>query len=67
MSASRSLNDASSLQVVTPLSGTPAARAGIRAGDIIRKIDGFDAGDHARRRSTRSPGQTHTCHTLNRA
>jgi carboxyl-terminal processing protease len=37
-----SLNDAMELQVVTPLSGTPAARAGIRAGDIIRKIDGFD-------------------------
>ncbi|MCR9216367.1 MAG: S41 family peptidase [bacterium] len=37
-----SLNDALELQVVTPLSGTPAARAGIRAGDIIRKIDGFD-------------------------
>lgn len=30
------------LKVVTPLSGTPAAQAGIRAGDIIRKIDGFD-------------------------
>lgn len=37
-----SLNDAMELQVVTPLSGTPAAKAGIRAGDIIRKIDGFD-------------------------
>jgi carboxyl-terminal processing protease len=37
-----SLNDAMELQVVTPLSGTPAAKAGIRAGDIIKKIDGFD-------------------------
>lgn len=37
-----SLNEALELKVVTPLSGTPAAQAGIRAGDIIRKIDGFD-------------------------
>ncbi len=33
------LNDALELEVVTPLSGTPAARAGIRSGDLIRKID----------------------------
>lgn len=33
------LNDALELKVVTPLEGTPAARAGIRAGDLIRRID----------------------------
>ncbi len=36
------LDDALQLKVVTPLEGTPAARAGIRPGDIIRKIDGKD-------------------------
>ncbi len=35
-----SLNDAGELKVVTPLADTPAARAGIRPGDIIRKVDG---------------------------
>jgi carboxyl-terminal processing protease len=35
-----SLNDAGELIVVTPLAGTPAARAGIRPGDIIRKVNG---------------------------
>lgn len=34
------LNDLRELEVVTPLSGTPALRAGIRAGDIIREVDG---------------------------
>lgn len=34
------LDEAFQLKVVTPLSGTPAARAGIRPGDLIRKIDG---------------------------
>ncbi len=34
------LNELRELQVVTPLSGTPASRAGMRAGDIIRKVDG---------------------------
>lgn len=34
------LNDALEIKVVTPLEGTPAARAGIRAGDIIRKVNG---------------------------
>lgn len=33
-------NEAGDIKVVTPLSGTPAARAGIRAGDLIRKVDG---------------------------
>lgn len=28
------------IKVVTPLEGAPASRAGIRAGDIIRKVDG---------------------------
>ncbi|MBX3357290.1 MAG: S41 family peptidase [Phycisphaeraceae bacterium] len=28
------------IKVVTPLEGTPAQRAGIRAGDLIKKIDG---------------------------
>ncbi|PKL33815.1 MAG: hypothetical protein CVV40_00355, partial [Planctomycetes bacterium HGW-Planctomycetes-2] len=35
-----SLSDAGELKVVTPLADTPAARAGIRPGDIIRKVDG---------------------------
>ncbi len=34
------LNEALELKVVTPLEGTPAARAGIRSGDLIRKVDG---------------------------
>ncbi|MEO0513500.1 MAG: S41 family peptidase [Planctomycetota bacterium] len=34
------LDELSNIHVVTPLSGTPAQRAGIRAGDIIRKVDG---------------------------
>lgn len=28
------------IRIVTPLEGTPAQRAGIRAGDIIKKVDG---------------------------
>lgn len=36
------LNELRELEVVTPLSGTPASRAGMRAGDIIRKVDGED-------------------------
>ena len=34
------LTDALELEVVTPVQGTPAARAGIRPGDLIREIDG---------------------------
>lgn len=34
------LNKSFDIRVVTPLEGTPAARAGIRPGDIIRKVDG---------------------------
>jgi carboxyl-terminal processing protease len=30
------------VRVVTPLEGTPAQRAGLRAGDIIKKVDGRD-------------------------
>lgn len=32
--------DASGVRVISPIDDTPAARAGIRAGDIITKIDG---------------------------
>ena len=35
-----SLDDAMQLSVVTPLEGTPAQRAGIRKGDIIREVNG---------------------------
>jgi len=35
-----SLDESLQLKVVTPLEGTPAHRAGIRPGDIIRTIDG---------------------------
>jgi carboxyl-terminal processing protease len=31
------------IKVVTPLEGTPAQRAGVRAGDLIKKIDGRSA------------------------
>ncbi|MEQ8850778.1 MAG: S41 family peptidase [Phycisphaerales bacterium] len=34
------LDEAMQLKVVTPLQGTPAAKAGIRPGDLIREIDG---------------------------
>ncbi len=34
------LDEAMQLKVVTPLQGTPASRAGIRPGDLIREIDG---------------------------
>jgi carboxyl-terminal processing protease len=35
-----SMDDANQITVVTPLEGTPAQRAGIRRGDIIREVDG---------------------------
>ncbi|MCB9848971.1 MAG: S41 family peptidase [Phycisphaeraceae bacterium] len=35
-----SLDESLQLKVVTPLEGTPAHRAGIRPGDIIRTVDG---------------------------
>lgn len=34
------LDERLNIKVVTPLEGTPAQRAGIRAGDLIREIDG---------------------------
>lgn len=34
------LSETSDITVVTPLAGTPAQRAGIRAGDIIREVNG---------------------------
>lgn len=34
------LDEAGNLKVVTPIEGTPAQRAGIKRGDIIRKVDG---------------------------
>jgi carboxyl-terminal processing protease len=33
------LDEAGNLKVVTPIEGTPAQRAGIKRGDIIRKVD----------------------------
>ena len=30
------------LTVIAPIEGTPAAKAGVRAGDVIRSIDGHD-------------------------
>jgi carboxyl-terminal processing protease len=35
-----SLDEAMNLQVVTPLEGTPAQRAGLRRNDLIKEIDG---------------------------
>ncbi len=34
------LDELSNIRVVTPLEGTPAQRAGVRAGDIIKKVNG---------------------------
>jgi carboxyl-terminal processing protease len=34
------LDELQNIRVVTPLEGTPAQRAGVRAGDLIKKIDG---------------------------
>lgn len=36
-------NEMMDIEVVTPLEGTPAQLAGIRAGDIIKKVDGISA------------------------
>jgi carboxyl-terminal processing protease len=35
--------DAQAIKVVTPLDGTPAQRAGVHAGDVIKKINGESA------------------------
>lgn len=37
------LDELQNIKVVTPLEGTPAQRAGVRSGDIIKKIDGISA------------------------
>lgn len=37
--------DPAGVQVISPIDDTPAARAGVRAGDIITKIDGESAAD----------------------
>ncbi len=37
------LDELQNIKVVTPLEGTPAQRSGIRAGDIIKKVDGLSA------------------------
>jgi len=37
------LDELQNIKVVTPLEGTPAQRAGLRSGDIIKKIDGTTA------------------------
>ena len=37
------LDELQNITVVTPLEGTPAQRAGIRSGDIIKKINGITA------------------------
>jgi carboxyl-terminal processing protease len=34
------LDELQNIRVVTPLEGTPAQRAGVRAGDLIKKVDG---------------------------
>ncbi len=36
------LDESRNLKVVTPLEGTPAQRAGVKPGDLIRKVDGHD-------------------------
>lgn len=36
-------DDQSNVRIVTPIEGTPAHRAGIRAGDVIKRIDGKNA------------------------
>ncbi len=37
------LDELLNIEVVTPLEGTPAQRAGIRTGDVIKKVDGLSA------------------------
>lgn len=37
------LDELSNIKIVTPLEGTPAQRAGIRPGDIIKKVNGASA------------------------
>lgn len=37
------LDELMNIEVVTPLEGTPAQRAGIRSGDIIKKVNGLSA------------------------
>jgi carboxyl-terminal processing protease len=37
------LDELQNIKVVTPLEGTPAQRAGLRSGDIIKKVDGLSA------------------------
>lgn len=36
------LDEGRNLKVVTPLEGTPAQRAGVKPGDLIRKVNGHD-------------------------
>lgn len=36
------LNEEQMVRVVTPLDGTPAYRAGVRSGDVIKSVDGRD-------------------------
>ncbi len=36
------VNEEQMVRVVTPLDGTPAYRAGVRAGDLIKTVDGHD-------------------------
>lgn len=35
-------NEQSSIRVVTPLEGTPAQRAGVHPGDVLKRVDGRD-------------------------
>ena len=35
------LDELFNIEIVTPLEGTPAQRAGVRAGDLIKKVDGL--------------------------
>jgi len=37
------LDELQNIKVVTPLEGTPAQRAGIRSGDVIKKVNGLSA------------------------
>lgn len=56
------LDEQQNIKITTPLDGTPAQRAGIRANDLIKKVDGVSTAgfslDQAVSVITGAPGQT---------
>lgn len=56
------LDEQQNIKITTPLDGTPAQRAGVRAGDLIKKVDGVSTAgfalDQAVTLITGEPGKT---------